>query len=152
MLGDLDELYRQVIMDHQRRPRNFGDVPGANRSAEGYNPLCGDRIHVALEVGDDNRIARIGFTGSGCAICTASASMMTEGLQGLPTEEARRIGDAFHALVTGKESPEGAEERLGKLVVFAGVREFPVRVKCATLPWHTFRAALEGAERPVSTE
>jgi nitrogen fixation NifU-like protein len=152
MLGDLDELYRQVIMDHQRRPRNFGDLPGANRTAEGYNPLCGDRIQVALKVGDDDRIAGIGFTGSGCAICTASASMMTEGLKGLPTEEARRIGDAFHALVTGKESPEDAEGRLGKLVVFAGVREFPVRVKCATLPWHTFRAALEGAARSVSTE
>jgi len=150
--GDLSELYQQVILDHHRRPRNYGDLPGADRAADGYNPLCGDRIRVELKLGEGGRIERAAFTGSGCAICTASASLMTESVRDRAPEEAERMFEAFHDLLVGKRSPEELEELLGKLVVFAGVREFPIRVKCATLAWHVFRAALDGSDRPVSTE
>lgn len=152
MEADLRELYQQVIMDHHRRPRNFRAVPGASLSAEGYNPLCGDRVKVELIVGADGRYADIGFTGSGCAICTASASMMTEAVQGRTREEADAIFHAFHQIVTGERDAAEVEDLLGKLAVFAGVREFPVRVKCATLPWHTFHAAAAGNEQSVTTE
>lgn len=152
MHGDLSELYQQVILDHHRKPRNFGDLEGADRGADGHNPLCGDRIRVELKLGEEDRIERAAFTGSGCAICTASASLMTETVRGRQREEAERMFEAFHDLLVGRRSPEELEDLLGKLVVFAGVREFPLRVKCATLPWHVFRAALEGSERPVSTE
>jgi nitrogen fixation NifU-like protein len=151
-VSDLTELYQQVILDHQQRPRNFGDLKDADRRAEGYNPLCGDRINVELKLAGDGSLAQVAFTGSGCAICTASASMMTESLRGRKAEDAERVCQGFQDLVTGKREPEDAEGDLGKLVVFAGVREFPVRVKCATLPWHTFRAALRGRGKPVSTE
>lgn len=149
MNDSLRDLYQEVILDHNRRPRNFGPLPEANRQAEGYNPLCGDRVTVFLDVEDD-RIRDVRFEGAGCAISTASASLMTEALKGLSVEEARRLFHDFHELVTtggGENSPE-----LGKLAVFGGVREFPMRVKCATLAWHTVLAAVEGKGQPISTE
>jgi nitrogen fixation NifU-like protein len=152
MEPDLRDLYQQVIMDHQRRPRNFRTLPGAALSAEGYNPLCGDRVKVELVVDGDGRYADVGFTGSGCAICTASASMMTECLRGLTREEAEAVFHRFHELVTGQGDPAQLTDALGKLTVFAGVREFPVRIKCATLPWHTFHAAATGTGQAVTTE
>ncbi len=152
MDSELRELYQQMILDHHRRPRNFREVSGADRSAEGYNPLCGDRVKVQIRTGKDGRFEEIGFTGSGCAICTASASMMTETLKHRTREEAEEMFEGFHRLVTGEEQGAALEERLGKLVVFAGVREFPVRVKCATLPWHTFQAAASGHDAAVTTE
>ncbi len=149
MSDSLRDLYQEVILDHNRRPRNFGPLPEANRQAEGYNPLCGDRVTVFLDVEDD-RIRDVRFEGAGCAISTASASLMTEALKGLSVEEARSLFHDFHELVT-TGAREGSPE-LGKLAVFSGVREFPMRVKCATLAWHTVLAAVEGKGQPVSTE
>lgn len=148
-LRDLRDLYQDVILDHNRRPRNFGELAGANRRAEGHNPLCGDRVTIFLEVEDD-RIRDIAFQGSGCAISTASASLMTEALKGRSVAEARQLFHGFHELVTRgtSKTPETAEG-LGKLAAFTGVREFPMRVKCATLAWHAFQAALE-SEAPAS--
>jgi nitrogen fixation protein NifU and related proteins len=148
-MNELRDLYQEVILDHNRRPRNFGPLPAANRQAEGYNPLCGDKVTVFLDV-EDGRIAGLSFQGAGCAISTASASLMTEALKGSTVEAARALFHDFHDLVTtgaGEGSPE-----LGKLAVFGGVREFPMRVKCATLAWHTLLAALEDEDQPVSTE
>ncbi len=151
-MGELRDLYQEVILDHSKRPKNFGELAGANRQAEGYNPLCGDRetVYVRLE-GDV--LKDVGFRGQGCAISTASASMMTESLKGKSRGEAEALFERFHDLITGKngEGRPGAPE-LGKLTVFSGVREFPVRIKCATLPWHTLKAALAGEDRTVSTE
>ena len=151
-MGELRELYQEVILDHSKRPKNFGELAGANRQAEGYNPLCGDReiVYVRLE---NDVLKEVGFRGSGCAISTASASMMTESLKGRTRTEAEALFDRFHDLITGKNSDAkpGAPD-LGKLAVFSGVREFPVRIKCATLPWHTLKAALAGEDRTVSTE
>jgi nitrogen fixation NifU-like protein len=151
-MGELRELYQEVILDHSKRPRNFGELPGANRSAEGYNPLCGDRETVFVRLEDDV-LEDVGFRGAGCAISTASASMMTEAVKGRTRAEAEALFARFHRLITGQdgEKERGAPE-LGKLAVFSGVREFPVRVKCATLPWHTLKAALAGVGRTVSTE
>jgi nitrogen fixation NifU-like protein len=150
-MSELRELYQEVILDHNKRPRNFGPLEGADRDAEGFNPLCGDRfsIHVKL---DGERIADIRFEGNGCAISTASASVMTETLKGKTIEEAKAIFDSFHDLVTGQAEGETDIATLGKLAVFAGVSEFPVRVKCATLSWHTTQAALENKGDTVSTE
>ncbi len=148
-MSELSELYQEVILDHNKTPRNFGKLETANRKAEGSNPLCGDKLTVFLELEGD-RIVDISFVGSGCAISTASASIMTETLKGKRLEEAQRLFGDFHALVTGREAPGSGS--LGKLAVFHGVSEFPVRVKCATLAWHTFQAALEDREEPVSTE
>jgi nitrogen fixation NifU-like protein len=148
-MNELRDLYQEVILDHNRRPRNFGALPGANRHAEGYNPLCGDKVTVFLDV-EDGRIRDVSFQGSGCAISTASASLMTEALKGRTVAAARELFDDFHALVTTGEG-EGSPE-LGKLAVFSGVREFPMRVKCATLAWHTLLAALEEKDQPVTTE
>jgi nitrogen fixation NifU-like protein len=148
-MSELRDLYQEVILDHNRRPRNFGALPTANCQAEGNNPLCGDKVTVFLEV-DGGRIRDAAFQGAGCAISTASASLMTEALKGRTLGEVRELFHQFHGLVTtgaGEGSPE-----LGKLAVFAGVREFPMRVKCATLAWHTLLAALEGDGCPVSTE
>ena len=148
-MSELRDLYQEVILDHNRRPRNFGALPSANRQAEGNNPLCGDRVTVFLEVAG-GRIRDVSFQGAGCAISTASASLMTEALKGRALDEVREIFHQFHDLVTtgaGEGSPE-----LGKLAVFGGVREFPMRVKCATLAWHTVLAAVEGKAQPVSTE
>jgi nitrogen fixation NifU-like protein len=151
-MGELRELYQEVILDHSKRPRNFGELPGANRRAEGYNPLCGDRETVFVRLEDD-LLEDVGFRGAGCAISTASASMMTEALKGKTRAQAEALFERFHDLITGRdgESEPGTPE-LGKLTVFSGVREFPIRVKCATLPWHTLRAALAGAQTTVSTE
>lgn len=147
-MADLRDLYQEVILEHSKRPRNFRVPQGANRKAEGYNPLCGDHFTVYLDV-DNGAIRDIGFEGEGCAISKASASMMTQILKGKTTAEAGAMFEKFHALVTGKN---GAPEELGKLAVFAGVSEFPVRVKCASLAWHALHAALEGTQEAVSTE
>jgi nitrogen fixation protein NifU and related proteins len=149
-MSDLRELYQEVILDHNRNPRNFGRLAHPNRVAEGYNPLCGDQLHLELRVEDD-RLLELRFEGSGCAISTASASVMTELLTGLTLEQADALYHRFHTLVTKGATGEDLDE-LGKLVVFGGVAEFPSRVKCATLAWHTLRAALEESGRIVSTE
>jgi nitrogen fixation protein NifU and related proteins len=151
-MGELRELYQEVILDHSKRPRNFGELPGANRSAEGYNPLCGDRETVFVRLEDDV-LEDVGFRGTGCAISTASASMMTDAVKGRTRAEAETLFERFHRLITGQDGEkERAAPELGKLAVFSGVREFPVRVKCATLPWHTLKAALAGVDQTVSTE
>ena len=149
MTGELRDLYQEVIFDHNRKPRNFGVLAGANRTAEGFNPLCGDRLTVYLEVADDV-IKDIRFQGAGCAISTASASLMTESLKGKPVAEAETLFHAFHDHLARGDDAAGA--RLGKLTVLSGVREYPARVKCATLAWHTVHAALSGAAETVSTE
>ena len=141
-MSDLTELYQEVILDHSRRPRHFGPLEPADLRAEGHNPLCGDRITVFIRT-DGERITDLTFQGSGCAISTASASLMTEAVRGATPEEIESRFRAFHDLVTGQLASDQAAERLGKLAVFSGVCKFPVRVKCATLPWHTLRAALE---------
>lgn len=150
-MSDLRELYQQLILDHSKKPRNFGKLEGANRHADGYNPLCGDRVTVYLKV-EEGVISDIHFEGKGCAICTASTSLMTEALKGKSEQEAEPLYQKFHDLLTGDPSTRDDGLGLGKLSVFSGVREFPLRVKCATLPWHTFRAALKNIEEPVSTE
>ncbi len=150
-MGDLRDLYQEVILDHSKAPRNFRRLADADGQADGYNPLCGDRLTVFLRRRDD-RILDVCFEGSGCAISLASASLMTQALSGVSTPEAAQKFADFRAMVTGKLDPAIVQERLGKLAVFAGVCEFPVRVKCATLPWHTFQAALVQDGRPVSTE
>jgi nitrogen fixation protein NifU and related proteins len=150
-MSELRELYQQVILDHNRRPRNFRSLPDANRTAEGDNPLCGDRISVCLEV-VDGVIRDVGFQGSGCAISRAAASMMTASVKGKTEDEADALFERVHRMLTGNGQAAGAGEALGKLAVFAGVREFPSRIKCATLPWHTLRAALVRRTDTVSTE
>jgi nitrogen fixation NifU-like protein len=147
---ELRELYQDVIIEHSKRPRNFHPMTAAARKAEGYNPLCGDTVTVYLAL-DGDVVTDVSFQGHGCAISTASASVMTEMLKGKTRTQAEAIFHTFHDLVTGKSS-DADPDRLGKLAVFAGVNEFPTRVKCATLCWHTARAALEGREEPVSTE
>jgi nitrogen fixation NifU-like protein len=152
-MNELGELYQQVILDHNKQPCNFHEVDGSNRKAEGYNPLCGDRLTLYAKI-EDGVVRDVGFVGSGCAISKASASMMTEAIKGKPVAEVEKIFKAFHGLVT-EEAPAGENEAdtdLGKLVVFSGVREFPMRVKCATLAWHTLRAALDNEEGTTTTE
>jgi nitrogen fixation protein NifU and related proteins len=150
--SDLRELYQSVILDHHKKPRNFRQLPDADRHAEGYNPLCGDRVSVYLKLEGDV-VKEVSFVGAGCAISTASASMMTESLRGKTRAEAEALFQRFHKLLTGNEpSGEAAAPALGKLEVFGGVREFPIRVKCATLAWHTLVAALDRATAPVKTE
>lgn len=150
-MSDLRELYQEVILDHNKRPRNFQKLEGANRAADGYNPLCGDQITVYLLV-EDHVIRDIAFQGSGCAISKASASMMTAAVKGKTTAEAESLFETFHRMVTADLSAACDPLVVGKLAAFAGVREFPVRVKCATLPWHTLQAALEGRRQISSTE
>ncbi|MCZ6670187.1 MAG: SUF system NifU family Fe-S cluster assembly protein [Acidobacteria bacterium] len=147
-MTDLQELYQEVILDHNKRPRNFGRLEGATHRAEGFNPLCGDRITVFLDI-EAGKVKEVYFQGNGCAISTASASVMTEMVKGRTLEETRELFDKFHNLVTRED---GETEDLGKLVVFAGVRAFPIRVKCATLAWHTLQAALKGDQTSVTTE
>jgi nitrogen fixation NifU-like protein len=149
-MDEMRELYQEMILDHHKHPRNFKKLENA-LSSEGYNPLCGDRITVYVLL-DGDVIEDIAFEGSGCAICTASASVMTESLKGKSTKEAEQLFGKFHDLVTGDPSESPNTEGLGKIAVFFGVREFPVRIKCATLAWHTLRAALEGKSEAVSTE
>ena len=150
-MSELRELYQTTILDHNRRPRNFRAPDDANRTADGYNPLCGDKVRVFLKV-EDGRVADAAFQGAGCAISTASASLMTEAVKGRSASEVMKLFDVFHELVTGERSEEPDLDALGKLTVFEGVREFPVRVKCATLAWHTLRLALEGRGQVAKTE
>jgi nitrogen fixation NifU-like protein len=150
-MSDLRDLYQEVILDHHKKPRNFHKLEHANRQADGYNPLCGDKISVFIQV-EDGIVKDIGFIGAGCAISTASASMMTESLKGKTESEAKAIFERFHHLVTDHADPSPDPSTMGKLAVFSGVREYPVRVKCATLAWHTMRAALEGSKETVATE
>ena len=150
-MSDLRELYQELIIDHSKRPRNFKVLETANRKLEGYNPLCGDKITVFLELEHD-RVKNVSFQGSGCAISTASASVMTESVQGKTLAEVEALFEVFHDMVTGKPPAAGNAPELGKLAVFSGVSEFPARVKCATLAWHTLHAALQGTGDTVSTE
>ena len=151
-MQDLRELYQEVILDHNKRPRNFGPLPSASHQAEGHNPLCGDQLKVYLET-DGEKVNDIHFEGMGCAISKASASLMTEAVKGKSLSEVETLYGHFHDLLTGDPSTRGqADEALGKLAVFSGVREFPVRVKCATLAWHTLQAALAARADPISTE
>ena len=152
-MSELRDLYQEVIFDHNRRPRNFGRLEGANRQAEGFNPLCGDKLTLYLKV-NDGVVEDVSFEGLGCAISTASASLLTEALKGKTEAEAEALFRGFHEFIVS-DAPEAADE-LGKLAVFSGVREFPARVKCASLCWHTLNAALEqraaAAPPTVSTE
>ena len=148
MSDELRELYQEVILDHGRKPRNFGPLEEANRHADGYNPLCGDQVQVHVQV-EDGIVRAVRFEGAGCAISTASASLMTQALTGKPEDEAKELFEEFHELVVGDGH---CGDKLGKLVVFAGVREYPSRVKCATLAWHTVQAALDDDGREVTTE
>jgi nitrogen fixation NifU-like protein len=148
---ELRDLYQDVIIEHSKRPRNFRELGSAAHKAEGYNPLCGDEVTVYIDLENDV-VKDVSFKGSGCAISTASASVMTELLKGKSRVEAERLFHTFHDLVTGKSENGGAAENLGKLAVFAGVSEFPTRVKCAVLCWHTLRAALDGKDEAVTTE
>ena len=149
-MSDLRDLYQEVILDHGKSPRNFGKIEGA-RSAHGHNPLCGDLVTVYVVL-RDGVIEDVRFEGSGCAISTASASMMTQALKGKTREEAESLFKRFHEVVTGRADASLGTDDLGKLAVFEGVAEFPLRVKCATLSWHTLRAALAETEEPVTTE
>lgn len=149
-MSDLRELYQQVILDHNKNPRNFHDMPDATNRVDGYNPLCGDHYTIFLKREGDT-IQEVSFTGSGCAISKASASVMSSTLKGKSKEEADKLFETFHRLVTGDQSGLSAAD-LGRLAAFSGVSEFPARVKCATLAWHTLRSALEGRDEKVSTE
>jgi nitrogen fixation protein NifU and related proteins len=149
-MSDLRELYQQVILDHNKNPRNYKEIANASRRVEGYNPLCGDHYTVFLNL-DGETIREVSFTGNGCAISKASASVMSSTVKGKSKEEATRLFDTFHRLVTGDPSGLDAAD-LGRLAAFSGVSEFPARVKCATLAWHTLRTALEGQQESVSTE
>lgn len=150
-MAELRDLYQEVILEHSKAPRNFRVLQSPDHQAEGYNPLCGDRftIYVAME---GEAIRDVTFQGAGCAISKASASMMTQSVKGKTRAEAERLFKRFHSLVTGKPVTNGNAPALGKLEVFSGVSEFPLRVKCATLAWHALRAALEGKQEAVSTE
>ena len=150
-MSELRELYQSVILDHNKRPRNFGEAEGASHSADGFNPLCGDKVTVTLALEEDV-VKDVAFSGAGCAISTASASLMTESIKGKTVDHALRLFEGFHELVTGDPKIEVDASGLGKLAVFGGVREFPVRVKCATLAWHTMKSALDGSGEIVKTE
>ena len=149
-MSDLRELYQQVILDHNRNPRNFKELPDANRKVDGYNPLCGDHYTVFLKL-DGDTIRDVSFTGNGCAISKASASVMSATVKGKKRAEAEALFDTFHKLVIGEDAGL-SEAELGRLAAFSGVSEFPARVKCATLAWHTLRTALEGEKESVTTE
>jgi len=148
---ELRELYQELILDHNKKPRNRRAMADATADADGFNPLCGDKVHVFVKL-DGDRIADVSFDGVGCAISTASASLMTTTLKGKTLAEAQEIFDRFHDMVTGEPNAPVDDDMLGKLAVFQGVCEFPVRVKCATLAWHTLKAAIERSKGTVSTE
>jgi nitrogen fixation NifU-like protein len=150
-MSELSDLYQELILDHNRRPRNYGVLADATHTADGYNPLCGDKLRLFLRL-DGNRIAAVSFEGSGCAISKASASLMTDEVKGRPLSEVAELFERVHAMLTTPVDQPVDEERMGKLAVLAGVREFPVRVKCASLAWHTLKAALAGAHQPAKTE
>src|SRR3954468_8999565 len=149
-MSELSELYQQVILDHNKKPRNFRKLENANRKAEGYNPLCGDQLNVYLHIEDD-QVQDVSFEGSGCAISKASASMMTQAVKGKTKAEAETLFNEFHRMAMGQLDEENEPNQLGRLTIFAGVRDFPARVKCATLSWHTMYAALNEKEQ-ISTE
>ena len=149
-MSELRDLYQEVILDHNRHPHNFGELDGADRHADGYNPLCGDQLAVYVNL-DGETISEVSFRGSGCAISKASASLMTDAVKGRTLDEARRLFEEFLALVTD-EAAVLDPASLGKLAVFAGVRDYPTRVKCASLAWHTLRAAVDDRHEVVSTE
>ncbi len=149
-MSEINELYQEVILDHNKNPRNFREMESATNTADGHNPLCGDALKVYVEM-EDEKVKDVAFLGSGCAISKASASIMTQTVKGKSREEAEKMFDEFHRMVTGELDEETDENSLGKLKIFAGVREFPARVKCASLSWHTLHAALHGEEE-VSTE
>ena len=151
MSDELTDLYQQLILDHNARPHNFGELPGATHKADGYNPLCGDQVTIFVKLDPAGGLGEVRFSGKGCAISKASASLMTDFLRGKSLAEANVAFEQFRALVSGKEGADAAP--LGKLAALAGVRDFPMRVKCATLAWHTLRAALQNeTAAPVSTE
>jgi nitrogen fixation NifU-like protein len=150
-MSDLRELYQEVILDHNKRPRNFRMIESPTRVAKGHNPLCGDRLTVYLNI-DGDRIADVAFEGSGCAISKASASLMTEAVKGKTVAEAEALFQRFHNLVTSPPDEPVSTNGLGKLAVFAGVREYPVRVKCASLAWHTMKNAVEDRSEVAKTE
>jgi len=149
-MHEAEDLYQEMILDHYRRPRNRRAMETADAFAEGYNPLCGDRVKVYVQV-EDGIVKDVSFQGAGCAISTASASLMTESIRGKSLEQARALFNRFHGLITGEPAENGAPE-LGKLEVFSGVGKYPARVKCATLVWHTVNAALENRKETVTTE
>ncbi len=149
---DLRDLYQQVIVDHNKSPRNFGKLEHYNHEADGYNPLCGDRLHIYLDVDEQGRIADVSFEGEGCAISVASASLMTEAMKGRSMQEMQAMFEAFQHMVTADLAEAPDDDMLGKLAVLAGVREFPSRIKCATLCWHTLKAATEDSGKVVKTE
>ncbi|MCC6142719.1 MAG: SUF system NifU family Fe-S cluster assembly protein [Candidatus Hydrogenedentes bacterium] len=151
MSGSSRALYEQVILDHNKNPRNFKELPEATRKVEGFNPLCGDHFTVYLKL-DGDTITDVSFKGSGCAISKSSASVMTTLLKGKTVQEAQVLFDRFHAMITSAPDAPLDEEDLGKLMVFSGVREYPVRIKCATLAWHALVAALTGEDEPITTE
>lgn len=151
MQDDLRDLYQEVILDHSKKPRNFHALPEATHHAEGFNPLCGDRLTVYLKV-DNNTIQDVSFEGSGCAISKSSASMMTSSVKGKTVEEIQTMFEKFHEMLSRDVCRQYDATALGKLAVFSGVCEFPARVKCATLAWHTLRSALEGKSSPATTE
>lgn len=150
-MSDLTDLYQEVILDHNRRPRNWGVLPDATRKAEGYNPLCGDRLTLHLKI-DADRIVGVSFEGSGCAISKASASLMTDAVKGHTLEEAFDLFDRVHEMLTTPIDRPIDESRVGKLAVLAGVREFPTRVKCASLAWHTLKSAMTNPAEVARTE
>lgn len=150
-MSELRELYQEVILDHNRNPRNFRVMDHPTSSVEGYNPLCGDHYTVYLKMAGD-RIADVSFQGAGCAISKASASVMSQVLKGKTKAEAEKVFETFRRLVTGEREDKGSIEEVGRLAAFAGVREFPARVKCASLAWHTLKAALDGGANNVTTE
>jgi nitrogen fixation NifU-like protein len=150
-MSELRDLYQQVILDHNRKPRNFRVLADADRTAEGFNPLCGDQLTLYLKV-DGGVVTDAAFQGSGCAISRASASMMTASIIGKPAAEVDALFHRVHAMLTAETNGDAERRDVGKLAVFAGVREFPGRIKCATLAWHTLQAALHGATTTVSTE
>jgi len=150
-MQDLHDLYQEVILDHNKRPRNFGPLPDATQSAKGHNPLCGDKLTLSLRIAGD-RIENVSFEGSGCAISKASASLMTDAIKGRTIDEATRLFDLFHQMVTTPIDQPIDEDAVGKLAVLGGVREFPARVKCASLAWHTLKAALTHTQEPAQTE
>jgi nitrogen fixation NifU-like protein len=145
-MSDLQELYQSIILDHNRRPKNYGTLEGATRRAEGRNPLCGDEVKVELKVEND-AIGDVRFTASGCAVSRAAASIMTQAVKGKSRDEVERLFEQFHDLVTGKLKPSPIEARaMGEMAAFSGVSRFPVRVKCASMPWHTLQKALHDSE------
>ena len=150
-MSELNELYQEVILEHSKAPRNYRKPAGTNRTAEGYNPLCGDHFTVYLDM-DGDKIREVGFQGSGCAISKASASMMTQSLKGKTRAEAEQLFEQFHGLVTGEQGASANGSHLGKLAVFSGVCKYPARVKCAILAWHALQSALQGDQQSITTE